>query len=82
MPHSGKIKSYDDAAGTGTITPEKGGDALSFKKTDLQQQGQTPKVDQHYHYETSEVDGGHKRAVNLQPGDGDTLEDRARNQPG
>ena len=84
MTHFGKIKSYDDGKGTGTITPEKGGDALPFKKADLQQQAQQPMVDQRYGYETAEVDGGKKRAVNLQQqqGDNDMQKDQARKQQG
>lgn len=66
MTHYGKIKSYDCSSGTGSITPEKGGDALRFKKADLQQEGQVPKVDERFSYDTSEVDGGKKSAVNLQ----------------
>lgn len=65
MTHFGKIKSYDSSMGTGSITPETGGDALRFKKTDLQQEGQVPKVDQRFSFETSEVDGGKKHAVSL-----------------
>ena len=42
------------------------GDALRFKKADLQQEGQVPKVDERFSYDTSEVDGGKKSAVNLQ----------------
>ncbi|MGB3624731.1 MAG: hypothetical protein WA989_02820 [Henriciella sp.] len=84
MTHYGKIKSYDSSNGTGSITPEKGGDALRFKKADLQQEGQVPKVDQRYSFETSEVDGGKKWAVNLQheQGDGDHQKDQARKQQG
>ena len=66
MTHYGKIKSYDSSSGTGSITPEKGGDALRFKKADLQQEGQVPKVDERFSYDTSEVDGGKKSTVNLQ----------------
>ncbi|MHA6318382.1 cold-shock protein [Altererythrobacter sp. CAU 1778] len=68
--------------GAGTISPEKGGDALPFRKKDLQQQAQEPEVDQRYGFETSEVDGGKKRAVNLQQGDGDRQKEQARNQQG
>jgi CspA family cold shock protein len=67
----GKIKSYDSSSGTGSISPEKAGDALRFKKEDLQQEGQIPKVGQRFSYTTSEVDGGNKRAVNLQHQQGD-----------
>ena len=42
MTHYGKIKSYDSAKGAGMITPDKGGDALAFNKSDLQQQAQEP----------------------------------------
>ncbi|MCK0127435.1 cold shock domain-containing protein [Erythrobacter sp. F6033] len=66
MAHSGKIKSYDAAKGHGMITPEKGGDALSFQKSGLQQQAQEPKVGEHYNYETKQVDGGKPVAVSLQ----------------
>ncbi|MEB3416640.1 cold-shock protein [Alteriqipengyuania sp. WL0013] len=84
MAHTGKIKSYDSNKGVGTIAPEKGGDALPFKKSDLQQEAQEPKVDQSYEFETSEVDGGSKRAVNLQQqqGDGSSHKDQARKQQG
>ena len=80
MTHYGKIKSYDSSSGTGSITPEKGGDALRFKKADLQQEGQMPEVDQRFSYETSEVDGGKKSAVNLQHQQGESQKDQARNQ--
>jgi CspA family cold shock protein len=84
MANYGKIKSYDSSSGTGSITPEKGGDALRFKKADLQQEGQMPKVDQRFSYETSEVDGGRKHAVNLQHQQGESSEQekQARAQHG
>jgi CspA family cold shock protein len=63
MTHYGKIKSYD--RGQGLITPESGGDPLSFAKADLQQKGQEPKVNQRYGYQTSQVDGRAAYAVNL-----------------
>ena len=66
MTHYGKIKSYDRDQGAGLITPESGGDALSFAKADLQQQGQEPRVDQRYGYQTKQVDGSKAFAVNLQ----------------
>lgn len=82
MTHFGKIQSYNSSEGSGTITPGKGGDALPFRKSDLQQQAQEPKVDQRYGYETSEIDGGNKRAVNLQhqQDDGQSRKDQARTQ--
>lgn len=83
MAHFGNIKSYNQDKGTGTIVPEKGGDALPFKKKDLQQEAEAPKVDQRFSYETAEVDGGHKRATNLQmQAEESTHEKQARNQQG
>lgn len=66
MTHFGKIKSYDTGKGTGTITPEAGGKPLAFAKADLQQEGEEPKVDQRFGYETAQMNGGEARAVNLQ----------------
>lgn len=66
MTNFGKIKSYDSSKGVGTIAPEKGGDTLAFAKADLQQQGQEPKVDQRYGYETRQAEGGKTHAVSLQ----------------
>lgn len=84
MTHYGKIKSYDSSSGTGSITPEKGGEALRFKKADLQHEGQMPKVDDRFSYQTSEVDGGRKSAVNLQHQQeaGNSQKEQARNQQG
>ena len=85
MTHFGKIKSYDSGKGAGTISPEKGGNVLPFGKSDLQQESQVPKIGDRYGYETSEVDGGNKRAINLQPqqGEGDSVqEQQARAQQG
>ncbi len=82
MTHYGKIKSYDSSVGAGSITPEKGGDVLRFKKSDLQQEAEMPKVDQRFSYDTSEVDGGKKHAVNLQHQQGDTQKEQAGAQQG
>ncbi len=65
MTHFGKIKSYDAGKGTGTITPDKGGDALTFKKSDLQQEASEPKQGQRFGYETNQADGGDMCATNL-----------------
>jgi CspA family cold shock protein len=66
MTNYGKIKSYDSSKGAGMIAPEKGGEPMAFAKADLQQQGQEPKVDERYGYETSKGDGGKMKAINLQ----------------
>ncbi len=71
MTHYGKIQSYDVAKGAGKIAPEKGGDALAFNKSDLQQQAQEPRVDQRYGYDTRQIDGGKAHATNLQMEQGD-----------
>ena len=74
MTHYGKIKSYDSGKGAGMITPDKGGDALPFNKSDLQQQGQVPSADQRFGYDPRQVDGGQAHAINLQmeQGSGDS----------
>ncbi len=83
MTHFGKIKSYDAGSGSGTITPEEGGDALPFSKSGLQQEAQEPTIGQRYGFETSEVDGSNKSAINLQhqQSDEQSQEEQARNQP-
>lgn len=65
MTNYGKIKSYDSAKGVGTIAPEKGGKPLAFVKADLQQQGQEPKVDQRYGYETRQHGESQPEAISL-----------------
>jgi CspA family cold shock protein len=70
MTRYGKISSYNNANGTGTIAPEGGGDVLPFRKADLQQQGQEPKPEQRYGYETQAGDGGKQWAVRLEPQQG------------
>src|SRR3546814_20665878 len=83
MTHFGKIKSYDSGKGTGMITPDKGGDALPFGRTDLQQEEQEPSVDQRYGYDTSEVNVGNNRAINPHPHqahEGNEQEEPARTQ--
>lgn len=72
MTNYGKIKSYDSAKGVGTIVPVKGGDPLTFAKSDLQQQGQEPKVDQRFEYETRQAESGETCAVHLQMQQGET----------
>lgn len=65
MTHFGKIKSYDSGKGTGTISPKKGGDALPFRKSDLQQEAQVPKQDERYGYDVKDADNGKRYAINL-----------------
>jgi CspA family cold shock protein len=72
MTQYGKIKSYDTGKGSGTITPDKGGDVLSFSKSDLQQQAQEPRANQRYGYDTRQIDGGKVHAINLQMEQGES----------
>ena len=65
MAHYGLIKNYDGKQGTGTITPEKGGEVLTFSKEGLNDPKQDPKPTQRYSFETGSFDGGKKEAVNL-----------------
>jgi CspA family cold shock protein len=92
MTDFGKIKSYDTGNGTGTISPEKGGDTLPFRKSALQQQAQEPKQDQRYGYDVKSGDNGTRYAVNMQaqgegqsqkaPGGSETLQEQASKQQG
>lgn len=83
MTEFGKIASYDSGKGTGTISPESGGDVLPFRKASLQQQAQEPKQDQRFGYEVKSSENGKRYADNLQQqGDGGSREEQARNQPG
>lgn len=66
MTQYGKIKSYDSNKGSGTITPERGGETIAFVKADLQQQAREPKVDQRFGYETRQMGSEKPHAVNLQ----------------
>lgn len=76
MAHTGKIKSYDAAKGSGMITPEKGGDALPFNKSDLQEQAQEPRAGEAFGYETRQVNGGKVHATSLQMQQGDKPRDQ------
>jgi len=80
MTEFGNIKWYDTAKGTGTISPEAGGDALPFAKVDLQQQAQEPAKDQRYGYETQSGDDGKRRAVKLELQMGDKQAEQASAQ--
>lgn len=82
MTEFGNIKWYDTAKGTGTISPEKGGDVLPFAKADLQQQAEVPLKDQRYGYETQSGDDGKRRAVKLSHQMGETQAEQASAQQG
>ena len=83
MAQYGQIKSYDSGKGSGTITPEKGGDALDFQKSDLQQQAAEPKAGERFSYETKKVAGNNDCATNLrqqEQGQNQNEQDNARDQ--
>lgn len=84
MTHFGTIKSYDSGKGTGTISPEKGGDALPFRKSDLQQEAQVPQQDERYGYDVKNVENGKRYAINLaaQQGEPNVQQEQARAQQG
>ena len=83
MTDFGTIKSYDSDKGRGTIAPERGGDALPFRKSDLQQQAQEPRQDQRYGYDVKSVDNGKRYAINLEAqGDAQIQQEQARAQRG
>lgn len=66
MTQYGKIISYDAENGAGKIAPQDGSEALSFRKADLQQQGEEPRSDQLYTFETQRGPDGQPQAVNVQ----------------
>jgi CspA family cold shock protein len=92
MTEFGTIKIYDTGNGSGTIVPEKGGDALPFRKSDLQQESQEPKPHQRFGYDVKNADNGKRYAVNLHPqgeaqsqqapGGSETVRDQASSQQG
>lgn len=84
MTNFGKIKSYQIDKGTGTITPEKGGGEPSFRKSDLQQEGQVPQQNDRYGSDIKEAGNGRRYAKNLvaQLGEPSVQEEQARAQQG
>ncbi|TIX49645.1 cold-shock protein [Alteraurantiacibacter aquimixticola] len=83
MTYLGHIKSYDNSNGIGLISPDDGGDDLPFKRADLQEQERAPVTDQRFCYETSEVNGANRRAINLREPDGARIKmEQARSQRG
>ena len=67
MTQYGKITHFDQQSGTGMIAPQDGSEALPFHRNDLQQQqGDEPRSDQVYAFETRGDANGLPVAVNLQ----------------
>jgi CspA family cold shock protein len=84
MTHFGRIKNYDSSIGTGRITPEGGGDVLSFRKSDLKDEANVPKQDQRYGYDVKDADNGKRYAINLaaQLSEASVQKEQARAQQG
>ena len=83
MTKFGTIKFYDSSRGCGTIIPERGGDALPFKRADLREEDGEPSVDDRYRYDTGETDTGQRFATLLTPeGESSVVEQQARAQRG
>ena len=83
MTQYGKIKNYDSSVGKGRITPEKGGDLLAFRKSDLKDETTVPKPDERYGFDVKDEDNGKRYAINLhQQGNADIQQEQARVQQG
>ncbi len=65
MRYFGTIRSYDSGKGTGTISPAKGGDALPFRKSDMDRHDHTPKWGERFGYDVQETSYGKRFAINL-----------------
>ena len=65
MTSFGKIKSYDESAKTGYITPEQGGPNLSFAANALAKPTEVPKSNDRYGYDTEKDGSGTMRVVKL-----------------
>lgn len=84
MTYFGKIKNYDSSIGKGRITPEKGGDVLSFRKSDLTDETHAPKEGERYGYKVKDADNGKRYAINLaaQLDEASAQQEQARAQQG
>lgn len=84
MTYYGKIKNYDSSIGKGRISPEKGGDELTFRKSDLKDEASVPQQDQRYGYDVKDADNGKRYAINLaaQLDVASVQQEQARNQVG
>lgn len=84
MTYYGKIKNYDSSIGKGRITPEQGGDVLSFRKSDLKDEAKIPQLDERYGYDVKDADDGKRYAINVHPEAeaANVVREQARNQAG
>lgn len=83
MTEFGSITSFDRSAGRGTITPEMGGAALSFRTSDLAVTSVAPVAEQRYGYDVRKAGDGKSYAINLrQQNKSDTHKEQAEAQKG
>lgn len=84
MTKFGKIENYDSSIGKGRITPEEGGDLLSFRKSDLKDAAKVPQQNERYGYDVKNADDGKRYAINVHPQAAatNTVAEQARNQAG
>lgn len=62
----GKLKSFDQATGAGSIMPEQGGGPLDFEKSAFKWQGASPpQTDTRLSYEVGKNQAGAPTAINL-----------------
>ena len=65
MKHFGTVKSFDETQGSGSITPEQGGEELRFERSAISWDTKVaPKTGQRLSYELDQKDG-RTSAVNL-----------------
>ena len=65
MSKFGIIETFESSNGLGSILPEGGGDALPFRRRDLETQIPAPQVGERFGFCTSEVNGRNRRAIDL-----------------
>ena len=67
MTYYGRVKTYSNVTGSGTIAPEDGGDVLPFRQSDVRKTKREIRERQRYGYDTKMVRLGKLRAVRLEP---------------
>ncbi len=66
MTMFGKLTTFDQATGVGSISPEKGGDPIRFEKSAFSwTPAHTPKLDARLSYQMGKDQAGSPVAVNL-----------------
>ena len=66
MTMFGKLKSFDQTTGAGSIMPEKGGEPLSFEKSAFKwESSNPPRTDTRFSYDVGKNQAGAPTAINL-----------------